>query len=109
DVRAWTFLMIEERQLHHLGGAPVPLDLADPLDFDGFSIGMGGGFVLKYSPGPFKLEITSFLLVGFGTKPLLCAGAAGIKGELDLVVVNVGVDGLLHFHISPGYNYLVCR
>lgn len=105
DVRAWAFVMIEERQLHGLGGTLVPLDLADPLDFDGFSIGMGAGFDLKWSAGPFKLEISAFLLVGLGTKPLLFAGAAGIKGELDLVLISVGVDGLVHFHVSPGYSY----
>ncbi|WAS94936.1 hypothetical protein [Nannocystis punicea] len=105
DVRAWAFVMIEERQLHGLGGTLVPLDLADPLDFDGFSIGMGAGFDLKWSAGPFKLEISAFLLVGIGTKPLLFAGAAGVKGELDLVLISVGVDGLVHFHISPGYSY----
>ena len=106
DVRAWAFVMIEERQLHHLGGTIVPLDLAQPLDFDGFSIGTGAGFDLKYSAGPFKLEISAFLLVGIGTKPLLFAGAAGIKGELDLVIISVGVDGLIHFHISPGYSFV---
>ncbi len=106
DVRAWAFTMIEERQLHHLGGSLVPLDLAEPLDFDGFSIGVGAGFDLKWSAGPLKLEVTAFLLVGVGTKPLLFAGAAGVKGELDLVVVSVGVDGLVHFHIAPGYNYV---
>jgi hypothetical protein len=106
DVRAWAFVMIEERELHGLGGTLVPLDLADPLDFDGFSIGMGAGFDLKWTAGPFKLEISAFLLVGIGTKPLLFAGAAGIRGELDLVVISVGVDGLVHFHVSPGYKYL---
>lgn len=106
DVRAWAFVMIEERGLHHLGGTLVPVDLATPLDFDGFSIGMGAGFDLKWSAGPFKLEITAFLLVGVGTKPLLLAGAAGIKGELDLVVVSVGVDGVIEFHISDDATYL---
>jgi hypothetical protein len=106
DVRAWAFVMIEERELHGLGGTLVPLDLADPLDFDGFSIGMGAGFDLKWSAGPFKLEISAFMLVGIGTKPLLFAGAAGIRGELDLVLISIGVDGLVHFHVSPGYSYL---
>ncbi|HET8695431.1 MAG TPA: hypothetical protein VFM33_12230, partial [Aquabacterium sp.] len=107
DVRAWAFVMIEERQLHHLGGTLVPADLnIYPLDFDGFSIGMGSGFDLKWTAGPFSLEITAFLLVGLGTKPLLFAGAAGVKGELDLVIISVGVDGIIHFHISEGYNYL---
>ncbi|WP_140635948.1 OmpA family protein [Methylibium rhizosphaerae] len=107
DVRAWAFVLIEERQLHHLGGTLVPADLnIYPLDFDGFSIGMGAGFDLKWEAGPFSLEVTAFLLVGMGTKPLLFAGAAGIKGELDLVVISVGVDGMIHFHISDDYNYI---
>src|ERR1035437_517922 len=106
NVRAWAFVMIEERQLHHLGGALIPLDLAASLDFDGFSIGIGAGFDLKYTAGPFSIEITAFLVVGLGTKPVIFAGIVGIKGELDLVVVSVGVDGELHFNVSPGYNYL---
>lgn len=107
DVRAWAFVLIEERQLHNLGGTLVPADLnIYPLNFDGFSIGMGAGFDLKWTAGPFSLEITSFLLVGMGTKPLLFAGAAGIKGELDLVVVSVGVDGVIHFHIADDAQYL---
>lgn len=106
DVRAWAFVMIEERELHGMGGSLVPLDLAQPLDFDGFSIGMGAGFDLKWSAGPFKLEISAFLLVGIGTKPLLFAGAIGIRGELDLVIVSVGVDGFIHFYVSQGLSYL---
>ena len=105
DVTAWAFIMIEERGLQNLGGTVVQLDLAQPLDFDGFTIGSGAGFDLKYSAGPFKLEITAYLLVGVGTKPLLFAGAAGIKGELDLVIVSVGVDGQIEFHISPTLQY----
>lgn len=107
DVRAWAFVMVEERGIEELGGTLAKLkDLSRPLDFEGFSIGMGAGFDLKWSAGPFKLEIIAFLLLGLGTKPLLFAGAAGVKGELDLVLISVGVDGLVHFHISPGYNFL---
>lgn len=106
DVRAWAFMLIEEKGIEGLGGTIVPLDLAQPLDFDGFSIGMGAGFDLKWEAGPFSLEISAFLLVGMGTKPLLFAGAAGVAGELDLVVISVGVDGLVHFHVSPGYKYV---
>ncbi|HEX3133249.1 MAG TPA: hypothetical protein VHX44_06650, partial [Planctomycetota bacterium] len=107
DVRAWAFLLIEERELHHLGGTLVPADLnIYPLDFDGFSIGFGAGFDLKWTAGPFSLEITAFLLVGFGTKPLLFAGTAGIRGELDLVIISLGVDSVLHFHISDAATYL---
>lgn len=107
NVRAWAFVLIEERELHGLGGTLVPADLnVYPLDFDGFSIGFGAGFELKYSAGPFSLEIIAFLLVGLGTKPLLFAGTAGIKGELDLVIISVGVDGVIHFHIANDATYL---
>jgi hypothetical protein len=106
DVTAWAFIMIEERGLQNLGGTVVQLDLAQPLDFDGFTIGAGAGFDLKWSAGPFKLEISAYLVVGVGTKPLLFAGAAGVKGELDLVIISVGVDGQVSFHISPTLNYL---
>lgn len=107
DVRAWAFVLIEERELHGLGGTLVPADLnIYPLNFDGFSIGFGAGFELRWAAGPFKLEIIAFLLVGMGTKPLLFAGAAGVKGELDLVILSVGVDGVVHFHISKDLKYL---
>lgn len=107
DVRAWAFVLIEERGLPGLGGTLVPADLnIYPLNFDGFSIGFGAGFDLKYSAGPFSLEIIAFLLVGLGTKPLLFAGTAGIKGELDLVIISVGVDGVIHFHIADDATYL---
>lgn len=106
NVRAWAFVLIEERSLPGLGGTLVPSDLSVyPLDFDGFSIGFGSGFELKFEAGPFKLEIIAFLLLGMGTKPMVFAGAAGVKGELDLVIVSLGVDGLVHFHVSEGYNY----
>ena len=106
DVTAWTFLMIEERGLLNLGGRVIQLDLAQPLDFDGFTIGAGAGFDLKWSAGPFKLEISAYRVVGVGTKPLLFAGAAGVKGELDLVIVSVGVDGQVNAHISPSLKYV---
>lgn len=105
-VKAWAFVMVEERELLGLGGTVAPADLIAPLDFHGFSVGMGAGFGLEFKAGPFSVELTAFLLVGIGTKPLLFAGAAGVKGELDLVVVSVGADGLVHFHVSPGYTYL---
>lgn len=106
NVRAWAFVMIEERGIEGLGGTLIPADLAHKLNFSGFTIGMGAGFELKWEAGPFKLEISAFLVLGMGTKPLLFAGGAGIKGELDLVVLSVGVDGLIHFHISEDLNYL---
>ena len=106
DVTSWAFLMIEERQLHGLGGNLVPADMVPTLDFDGYSIGLGAGYSLRHKAGPFTLEIAAFLLVGLGTKPLLFAGAAGVRGELDLVVVSVGVDGLVHFHVTEDLQYI---
>ena len=47
NIKAWAFLMIEERQLHGLGGTLVPPDMLPVLDFDGYSIGMGAGFELR--------------------------------------------------------------
>ncbi|WOF44566.1 hypothetical protein KNJ79_06495 [Sphingopyxis indica] len=106
DVKAWAFVMIEERGLQGLGGTLVPADMVPPLDFDGYAIGVGAGFQLKKKAGPFKVELGAFLLVGMGTKPLLFAGAAGVRGELDLKVGSIGVDGLVHFHVSPDVRYL---
>jgi len=106
NIKAWAFLMIEERQLHGLGGTLVPPDMLPALDFDGYAIGMGAGFEYKKKAGPFKLEIAAHLLVGMGTKPLLFAGVAGVRGELDLRVVSVGVDGLVHFHVTDELQYV---
>ncbi|MFE8597721.1 hypothetical protein [Archangium violaceum] len=103
DVKAWAFVMFEERELKGLGGTLIPSWAnIPPLDFDGFSIGVGAGFDLHWSAGPFSLGISAFLVVGLGTKPLLCAGAAGVAGSLDLVVVTLDVNGWLYFRIEEG-------
>lgn len=101
DVKAWAFVMFEERQMHDLGGVFIPYWANVPsLDFEGFSIGVGAGFDLSWEAGPFSLSISAFLVLGLGTKPLLCAGAAGVAGSLDLVVVSLDVNGWLYFHIG---------
>ena len=105
DVKAWAFVMFEERQLHQLGGSHIPSWANIPaLDFEGFSIGIGAGFDLFWRAGPFSLGISAFLIVGLGTKPLLCAGAAGVAGSLDLVVITIDVNGWLYFRIQEGKN-----
>lgn len=107
DVRAWAFVLIEERGIQGLGGTLIPAKSGLPaLNFDGFAIGFGAGFDLSWTAGPFTLEIGAFLVVGMGTKPLLFAGGAGVWGELDLVVVSVGVSGTIHFHISDTAKYI---
>ena len=86
DVSAFSYLMIEEKQLHRLGNDPQ-------FNFDGFSVGFGAGWEIKWSAGPIKLEASAKLLVGFGTNPFLLKGGIFVKGELSLVVVSVSARG----------------
>ena len=86
DAKAFAYLMVEEKQLHNLGGD-------DRFDFDGFSIGFGAGFDIRWSAGPIKLEASAKVLVGLGTNPFLLKGGIMVNGELDLVVVSVGANG----------------
>jgi hypothetical protein len=88
DLQAWSFLMVEEKQLHKLGGD-------NRFNFDGFSVGFGAGISIGWSAGPIKLEASAKLLVGFGTNPFLLKGGFFVKGELDLVIVSVSVTGEL--------------
>jgi hypothetical protein len=88
DVQAWTFLMIEEGGLPSLGG-----DVR--FSFDGFSVGFGAGFDIKWAAGPIKLEASAKVLIGFGTAPLLLKGGIFVRGELDLVVISISARGEL--------------
>lgn len=88
DVQAWTFLMIEEGGLPSLGG-----DVR--FSFDGFSVGFGAGFEIKWAAGPIKLEASAAVLIGFGTAPLLLKGGIFVRGELDLVVISISARGEL--------------
>jgi hypothetical protein len=107
DLKAWAFVMFEERELLALGGSHIPKWAAVPsLDFHGFAIGVGAGFDVKWSSGPFSLSASAFLVVGLGTKPMLCAGAAGVAGSLDLVIASLDVSGWLYFIVGdqqPAY------
>jgi hypothetical protein len=86
SVSAFSYLMIEEKQLHRLGNDPQ-------FNFDGFSVGFGAGWEIKWSAGPIKLEASAKILVGFGTNPFLLKGGIFVKGELSLVVVSVSARG----------------
>lgn len=88
DVKAWTYLMIEQGGLPNLGGDPR-------FSFDGFSVGFGAGFEIKWSAGPIKLEASANVLIGFGTAPLLLKGGIFVRGELDLVVISISAHGEL--------------
>jgi hypothetical protein len=86
NVKAFSYLMIEQAGLPSLGGRPE-------FSFDGFSIGFGAGASLEWRAGPFKLSASVLLLAGFGTDPLLIKAGIFVKGELNLVVVSVAASG----------------
>lgn len=99
DVRAWTYLMIEEGGLPALGGDPR-------FSFDGFAVGFGAGWEIKWKAGPIKLEASAKVLVGFGTAPLLIKGGVFVAGELDLVVVSIAARGELILEAREDYIHL---
>ena len=86
DVSAFSYLMVEEKKLHRLGNEPA-------FSFDGFSIGFGAGWEIRWSAGPIKLLASAKVLVGLGTDPFLLKGGIFVKGELSLVVVTVSARG----------------
>lgn len=88
DARAWTYLMIEQGGLPSLGGDPR-------FSFEGFSVGFGAGWEIRWKAGPIKLEASAKVLVGFGTAPLIVKGGVFVAGELDLVVVSISARGEL--------------
>lgn len=88
DVRAWSYLMVEENGLSHLGGNK-------DFSFQGFSIGFGAGWDIRWSAGPIKLEASAKVLVGVGTNPLMLVAGIFVRGELSLVVVSIAAAGEL--------------
>ena len=88
DLKAWTYLMIEEKKLHYLGGHP-------DFKFDGFSIGWGAGAGVKWTAGPIELSASIKILVGLGVKPLMVVGGIFVEGRLHLVVVSISARGSL--------------
>lgn len=99
DLRAFSFFMVEERNLHDLGGK-------DWLDFEGFSIGFGAGMSIKWGGGPIYLKASMSLLVGLGTRPLVLAGGIYVQGELRLVVITVSVSGEIEAMITESGSQL---
>ncbi|MCQ0968894.1 hypothetical protein MLD63_00390 (plasmid) [Paracoccus sp. TK19116] len=86
DLKAFSYLMIEQDGLPNLGGDPR-------FSFDGFSVGFGAGAALEWKAGPIRLSASVLLLAGFGTNPILIKAGIFVKGELDLVVVSVSARG----------------
>lgn len=88
DIEAYSFLMVEEKKLHKLGGDPR-------FSFDGFSIGFGAGIEIGWEAGPLKLAAGARMLVGLGTSPFLLKGLFEVWGTLSLVIVELEVSGEL--------------
>lgn len=99
DLRASSFFMVEERQLHDLGGKAW-------LDFEGFSIGFGAGLSVKWGGGSIYLRASLSLLVGLGTRPLVIAGGIYVQGELRLVCITISVRGEIEAKITEAGSQL---
>ena len=99
DVKAWSYVMIEAHELHALGGDTS-------LNFDGFSVGFGAGFELKYGSDAIGIDLSALILIGIGTKPLMLVGKIKVRGELSLVVVSVSVDGEIDLTLTHEEQYL---
>lgn len=99
DVTAWSYLMIEEKRLHRLGGD-------DRFNFDGFSIGFGSGWGIDWSAGPIRLTASAKLLAGLGTRPLMVVAGVFVRGELSLVVVSVSARGEILLRILENALFL---
>lgn len=100
DIRAWAFLMIEERGIVRLGGESMVPDLL------GFAIGFGAGADFEWSAGPFTLSLGFKILLGVGTKPMTMVGYMKVWGELDLVIVSVGVSGEMLAVLRENNSYM---
>ena len=99
NVKAWSYVMIEAHELHALGGDTS-------LNFDGFSVGFGAGFELKYGSAAIGIDLSALILIGIGTKPLMLVGKIKVRGELSLVVVSVSVDGEIDLTLTHQEQYL---
>lgn len=86
NLKAFSYLMIEQDGLPNLGGNPA-------FSFDGFSVGFGAGAGLEWKAGPIRLSASVLLLAGFGTNPVLIKAGIFVKGELDLVVISISARG----------------
>lgn len=92
-VKAWAFFMIEEGGIKELGKSS--------LSFDGFAIGLGAGFEIKWEAGPIiSLQASASVLIGIGTKPLAFGGQITVSGRLRLLFIVFGLEGQVTFYVS---------
>lgn len=100
--KCWAYLMIEGDKLHNLGGRG-----SDGFNFDGFSIGFGTGFEVKWGGGCVRLSASASLLAGLGTNPLTLAAGIFFKGELKIIVIVISISAdLIYVYIKDGGHYL---
>lgn len=85
DFKVSTYLMVELRRLHQLGGSG--------LSFDGFSIGVGAEFHFDWSAGPFGVHLGASFRAGLGLRPISAGVEITVRGELDLGIASVAASG----------------
>lgn len=93
DLTAWSYLMIEAKQMLLLGGK------AD-WNFFGFSIGFGCGYDFEWGGKAVSLRAGASIVVGVGTKPLHIRGMLEAGGELRFGPVGVSIDGLIELTLT---------
>jgi hypothetical protein len=91
DLKAFSYFMIEEKELLNLGGRG--------LDFHGFSIGFGAGWELKWGGDSIYVAVSASILMGLGTRPLTLVGGIYVSGELWLVIVGLSLRGELELRL----------
>jgi hypothetical protein len=96
---AWAYMMVEEKQLHALGGD-------DRFNFTGFSLGFGAGFSMTWGGGPIYLTASAKILLGVGTKPMTMVGGIFVRGELWLVIAGLTVTGELVLKLSKDEQWI---
>ena len=99
DQKCWSYFMVEEKQLHNLGGDPN-------FNLDGFSLGFGAGWGFKWGGGPIYLRASAMLMIGIGTRPFALMGQAKVEGELRLIIVSISISGKVTIRIADNGSYL---
>lgn len=98
DIKAWSYLMVEEKDLLDLGGKG--------FDFQGFSLGFGAGWSMQWGGGPIYLKASASVVAGLGSRPFVLMGGVYVRGELWLVVAGVSVRGELTLKLADAGSWL---
>lgn len=98
DLKAWSYFMVEEKNLLNLGGKG--------FDFYGFALGFGAGWSLRWGGGPIYLKASASVVAGLGSRPFVLMGAVDVRGELWLVVAGISVRGSLTLKLADAGSWL---